>query len=189
MSNKRCTWSSAGWCTPSQRSCIYWPAACCMQASVRWWGWCTPAPAWPNPWRKRGRSRPAADRHCRWRCLVPPLAMLRGTRLQTDDLRITVPAPWSRHFACRCFWAWPARLTCAAGCWCAWPGRGRRHPAAQRRRRAVRAVFGALRRARCGGGTAFPRALQGLMRPSGSAAAIFGPALLFGLLHLDLAQA
>ena len=26
------------------------------------------------------------------------------------------------------------------------------------------------------------------MRPSGSAAAIFGPALLFGLLHLDLAQ-
>ena len=34
----------------------------------------------------------------------------------------------------------------------------------------------------------FRGALQGLMRPSGSAAAIFGPALLFGLLHLDLAQ-
>ena len=29
----------------------------------------------------------------------------------------------------------------------------------------------------------FRGALQGLMRPSGSAAAIFGPALLFGLLH------
>ena len=34
----------------------------------------------------------------------------------------------------------------------------------------------------------FRGALQGLLRPSGSAAAIFGPALLFGLLHLDLAQ-
>ena len=34
----------------------------------------------------------------------------------------------------------------------------------------------------------FRGAFQGLMRPSGSAAAIFAPALLFGLLHLDLAQ-
>ena len=34
----------------------------------------------------------------------------------------------------------------------------------------------------------FRGALQGLLRPSGSAAAIFGTALLFGLLHLDLAQ-
>lgn len=34
----------------------------------------------------------------------------------------------------------------------------------------------------------FHGALQGLLRPSGSAAAIFGTALLFGLLHLDLAQ-
>ena len=30
--------------------------------------------------------------------LVPLLWMLRGTRLQTDDLRITVPAPWSPAF-------------------------------------------------------------------------------------------
>ena len=34
----------------------------------------------------------------------------------------------------------------------------------------------------------FRGALQGLLRPSGSAAAIFGPALLFALLHLDLVQ-
>lgn len=34
----------------------------------------------------------------------------------------------------------------------------------------------------------FRGAMQGLLRPSGSAAAIFGTALLFGLLHLDLAQ-
>ena len=34
----------------------------------------------------------------------------------------------------------------------------------------------------------FRGAFQGLMRPCGSAAAIFAPALLFGLLHLDLAQ-
>ena len=34
----------------------------------------------------------------------------------------------------------------------------------------------------------FRGALQGLMRPCGSAAAIFGPALLFALLHMDLAQ-
>ena len=31
-------------------------------------------------------------------------------------------------------------------------------------------------------------AVQGVMRPCGSAAAIFAPALLFGVLHLDLAQ-
>ena len=30
--------------------------------------------------------------------LVPLLWMLRGTRRQTDDLRITVPAPWSPAF-------------------------------------------------------------------------------------------
>src|SRR5699024_8412697 len=34
----------------------------------------------------------------------------------------------------------------------------------------------------------FRGALQGLMRPCGSAAAIFAPALLFALLHMDLAQ-
>lgn len=34
----------------------------------------------------------------------------------------------------------------------------------------------------------FRGAFQGLMRPCGSAAAIFAPALLFGVLHLDLAQ-
>ena len=34
----------------------------------------------------------------------------------------------------------------------------------------------------------FRGAMQGLMRPCGSAAAIFGPALLFALLHGDLVQ-
>ena len=34
----------------------------------------------------------------------------------------------------------------------------------------------------------FRGALQGIMRPSGSSVAIFAPALLFALLHLDLAQ-
>ncbi|MBS1312492.1 MAG: CPBP family intramembrane metalloprotease, partial [Subdoligranulum sp.] len=34
----------------------------------------------------------------------------------------------------------------------------------------------------------FRGAFKGLMRPCGSAAAIFAPALLFGVLHLDLAQ-
>ena len=83
--------------------------------------------------------------------LVPLLWMLRGTRLQTDDLRITVPAPWSPAFCLPVF-------------------------------------LGVASTANLCGGLLFRGALQGLMRPSGSAAAIFGPALLFGLLHLDLAQ-
>ena len=52
--------------------------------------------------------------------LVPLLWMLRGTRLQTDDLRITVPAPWSPAFCLPVFLGVASTANLCG--WCAWPG-------------------------------------------------------------------
>ena len=121
--------------------------------------------------------------------LVPLLWMLRGTRLQTDDLRITVPAPWSPAFCLPVFLGVAStanlcggllvRLAGAEDAATLLPSGGAELFVQFLALCAVPAVVEEL---------LFRGALQGLMRPSGSAAAIFGPALLFGLLHLDLAQ-
>ena len=121
--------------------------------------------------------------------LVPLLWMLRGTRLQTDDLRITVPAPWSPAFCLPVFLGVAStanlcggllvRLAGAEDPATLLPSGGAELFVQFLALCAVPAVVEEL---------LFRGALQGLMRPSGSAAAIFGPALLFGLLHLDLAQ-
>ena len=50
--------------------------------------------------------------------LIPLLWMLRGTRLQTDDLRITVPAPWSPAFCLPVFLG----VASTANLCGAWPG-------------------------------------------------------------------
>lgn len=115
--------------------------------------------------------------------------MLRGTRLQTDDLRITVPAPWSPAFCLPVFLGVAStanlcggllvRLAGAEDAATLLPSGGAELFVQFLALCAVPAVVEEL---------LFRGALQGLMRPSGSAAAIFGPALLFGLLHLDLAQ-
>lgn len=120
---------------------------------------------------------------------VPLVLLLRLTRLEVRDLRIALPAPWSPGF---CFFVFLGAANAAN-------------------------LFGGLLNylfgvevtgtALASGGLAlftqflalcvvpaiteellFRGALQGLMRPSGSAAAIFAPALLFALLHLDLTQ-
>ena len=121
--------------------------------------------------------------------LVPLLWMLRGTRLQTDDLRITVPAPWSPAFCLPVFLGVAStanlcggllvRLAGTEDAATLLPSGGAELFVQCLALCAVPAVVEEL---------LFRGALQGLMRPSGSAAAIFGPALLFGLLHLDLAQ-
>ena len=90
--------------------------------------------------------------------LVPLLWMLRGTRLQTDDLRITVPAPWSPAFCLPVFLGVAStanlcggllvRLAGAEDAATLLPSGGAE---------LFVCSFGALRRARCGGGTAFPR--------------------------------
>ena len=107
--------------------------------------------------------------------LVPLLWMLRGTRLQSADLRITVAAKFG--FVPR--GGLLVRLAGAEDAATLLPSGGAELFVQFLALCAVPAVVEEL---------LFRGALQGLMRPSGSAAAIFGPALLFGLLHLDLAQ-
>ena len=97
--------------------------------------------------------------------VLPLWWLLRATRLQTQDLRILLPAPWSPAFCLVVF------LGLANGgldlfiryfSLCVVPA-------------VLEEIY-------------FRGALQGIMRPSGSSVAIFAPALLFALLHLDLAQ-
>lgn len=120
---------------------------------------------------------------------IPLWFMLRVTRLQNKDLRIVLPAPWSPAFCLPVFLGL-ANVANLAGALlshvlgientssilpsggfelflqflvlCVMPA-------------IVEELF-------------FRGALQGLLRPCGSAVAIFGPALLFALLHLDPIQ-
>lgn len=120
---------------------------------------------------------------------VPLVWLLRSTRLQADDLRITLPAPWSPVFCLPVFLGVAStanlcggllvRLAGVEDAATLLPSGGAELFVQFLALCAVPAVVEEL---------LFRGALQGLMRPSGSAAAIFGPALLFGLLHLDLAQ-
>lgn len=120
---------------------------------------------------------------------VPLVWLLRTTRLQPDDLRIALPAPWSPAFCLPVFLGVAGvanltggllvRLTGNEESATLLPSGGPELFVQFLALCAVPAVVEEL---------FFRGALQGLLRPSGSAAAIFGPALLFGLLHLDLAQ-
>lgn len=120
---------------------------------------------------------------------VPLAFLLSVTRLEQEDLRLTNPAAWSPVFIIPVFLGAANAGNLLGGL--------------------LSALF---RRAPSGtelpsGGAAlllaffvlcavpafceellFRGAMQGLMRPCGSAAAIFGPALLFALLHGDLVQ-
>lgn len=120
---------------------------------------------------------------------VPLLLLLHSTRLRADDLRIALPAPWSPGFCLSVFMGIAGLSNLFGGL--------------------LNHLFGVESEGTmlASGGVDlltqflalcvvpaiteelfFRGALQGLMRPSGSAAAIFAPALLFGLLHLDLTQ-
>ena len=120
---------------------------------------------------------------------LPLWWLLCSTRLQVKDMRITIPAAWSPGFCLPVFLGLANAGNLLGGLLCR--------------------IFGVEQPGTllAGGGMElflqfvslclvpavteelfFRGALQGLLRPSGSAAAIFGTALLFGLLHLDLAQ-
>lgn len=121
--------------------------------------------------------------------LLPLWWLLRSTRLETQDLRILLPAPWSPAFCLVVFLG----LANAGNLFGGLLARG------------LGVTTGSVALP-AGGLDLFIRflslclvpavleevyfrgALQGLMRPSGSSVAIFAPALLFALLHLDLAQ-
>ena len=115
--------------------------------------------------------------------------LLKVTRLKTKDLRIMLPAPWSPGFCLPVFLG-VANLANLAG---ALINRLTGSPATSEMLPSggpellmqflALCVMPAIAEE-----LLFRGAFQGLMRPCGSAAAIFSPALLFGVLHLDLAQ-
>lgn len=115
--------------------------------------------------------------------------LLKVTRLKTKDLRIMLPAPWSPGFCLPVFLG-VANLANLAG---ALINRLSGSPATSEMLPSggpellmqflAPCVMPAIAEE-----LLFRGAFQGLMRPCGSAAAIFAPALLFGVLHLDLAQ-
>ena len=115
--------------------------------------------------------------------------LLKVTRLKTKDLRIMLPAPWSPGFCLPVFLG-VANLANLAG---ALINRLTGSPATSEMLPSggpellmqflALCVMPAIAEE-----LLFRGAVQGLMRPCGSAAAIFAPALLFGVLHLDLAQ-
>lgn len=115
--------------------------------------------------------------------------LLKLTRLRQVDLRIALPAPWSPGFCLPVFLG-VANLANLAGALInhitdnpttseLLPSGGPELLVCFITLCIMPAVAEEL---------LFRGAFQGLMRPCGSAAAIFAPALLFGLLHLDLAQ-
>lgn len=120
--------------------------------------------------------------------VLPLWWLLRATRLQTQDLRILLPAPGARRSAWWCFGAGqrgqPVRR--AAG-----PRAGRYHQqyrAARRWPGSVHSLFQSVCSARCAGGNLFSRGAAGHYAPQRQQRGDFAPALLFALLHLDLAQ-
>lgn len=115
--------------------------------------------------------------------------LLKVTRLKTKDLRIMLPAPWSPGFCLPVFLG-VANLANLAG---ALINRLTGSPATSEMLPSDGPELLVQFLALCvmpaiAEELLFRGAFQGLMRPCGSAAAIFAPALLFGVLHLDLAQ-
>ena len=120
---------------------------------------------------------------------VPVAWLLHSTRLETPDLRLTIPSQWSPAFCLpvflgvanganllggvltRLLGSQSSNVTLPAG----GPGLGVYFLSLCLVPAITEELF-------------FRGALQGLMRPCGSAAAVFAPALLFALLHMDLAQ-
>ncbi len=119
----------------------------------------------------------------------PIVWLLKVTRLNVEDLRIARPPQWSPFFCSILFLgianagnvvgALITRLTGTQSAPTTLPDGGMELVLAFCTLCILPAVGEEL---------LFRGALQGLMHPCGSVAAIFGPALLFALLHMDLAQ-
>lgn len=121
--------------------------------------------------------------------LLPLWGLLRFSRLQRGDLRILLPAPWSPAFCLPVFLGAANAANLAGALLAGLLGAettGARLPSSGPE---LFLQFMALCALPAVTEELFFRgALQGLLRPCGSAAAIFGPALLFSLLHLDAIQ-
>lgn len=120
---------------------------------------------------------------------LPVLWLLKTTRLEVTDLRLSRPAPWSPGFCALIFLGLAnagniisgllSRLMGIPGTGVSLPAEG---PAL------AAAILALCFLPAIGEELLFRGALQGLMRPCGSLAAIVAPALLFALLHLNLPQ-
>lgn len=120
---------------------------------------------------------------------LPILWLLRTTRLEPEDLRLNQPPQWSPVFCIvlflgianlgNLFGGLLGRLFHMRGGVTVLPSDGGE---------LVLSFLTLCILPAVGEELLFRGALQGLMRPCGSAAAVFGPALLFALLHLNLAQ-
>lgn len=121
--------------------------------------------------------------------LLPLFWLLRFTRLQPADLRLTIPAPWSPVFCLVVFLGVANTANLFGGLLGQLTGAARpmdELPAGGAELFACFLVL-CLMPAICEE-LLFRGAMQGIMRPCGSAPAIFAPALLFALLHSDPAQ-
>lgn len=121
--------------------------------------------------------------------VVPVVWLLSSTRLDLEDVRIARPPQWSPLFCLILFLGLTNAGNLIGGILSRLLGRHGNAAAVPSGGIELVLTFITL----CvlpavGEELLFRGALQGLMRPSGSAAAIFGTALLFALLHLDLAQ-
>ena len=120
---------------------------------------------------------------------LPLWWLLCTTRLQTKDMRIMIPTAWSPGFCLPVFLGLANFGNLLGGLLCR--VFGIEQPGALLAAGGMELFVQFLSLCLVPAVTEelfFRGALQGLLRPSGSAAAIFGTALLFGLLHLDLAQ-
>lgn len=120
---------------------------------------------------------------------VPMAFLLSATRLEQADLRLTKPAPWSPVFIVPVFLGVANAGNLLGGLLSVLMGTGASGTQLPENGAALVLGFFVL----CAVPAVceellFRGAMQGLMRPCGSAAAIFGPALLFALLHGDLVQ-
>ena len=121
--------------------------------------------------------------------LLPLWGLLRFSRLQRGDLRILLPAPWSPAFCLPVFLGAANAANLAGALLAGLLGAERATPRLPSGGPELFLQFMALCVLPAVTEELFFRgALQGLLRPCGSAVAIFGPALLFSLLHLDAIQ-
>ena len=121
--------------------------------------------------------------------LLPLWGLLRFSRLQRGDLRILLPAPWSPAFCLPVFLGAANAANLAGALLAGLLGAERATTRLPSGGPELFLQFMALCVLPAVTEELFFRgALQGLLRPCGSAVAIFGPALLFSLLHLDAIQ-
>lgn len=120
---------------------------------------------------------------------IPVAWLLFATRLQPRDLRLLLPSQWAPWWCLGVFLGLANLFNLVGGVLGRLLGHG---PSAAVLPKGAGALFisflGLCALPAIGEELLFRGALQGLMRPAGSVAAILAPALLFALLHLDLFQ-